>query len=326
MFHDKGHLQDAVKRWAFLQKRQFRVKISNRTTYDVKCTTEGCPWRVHGYKPQHDNVWVASIVVEHSCLLDNTIVEHRNMSAQFVAQMVYAKVVKKTSLSPFTIMVDVEKEYGLEISYDKAWRAKQKALEMRFGTYEDAYHNLPHLLEVLQARNPGTYIQIDDVMKRGENVLRRAFWSYGCMIDGFRNCRPLLCVDGTFLTGKYKGTILTAIGVDADNHLVPVAFAVAESENKSSWLWFLRQLKRGVVQNRPNVCILHDRHAGLLAAIHRLQSDPTDETPWPDLHSRWCMRHLGANFYKQFRSKRLMDLFKKLCKQNQKRKFDAIWE
>jgi hypothetical protein len=59
MYHDKGHLQDAVKRWTFVQKREFRVKVSNRTTYDVKCTKHGCPWRVHGCKPQHDNLWVA---------------------------------------------------------------------------------------------------------------------------------------------------------------------------------------------------------------------------------------------------------------------------
>nr|CBG76257.1 OO_Ba0005L10-OO_Ba0081K17.8 [Oryza officinalis] len=241
MFHDKGHLQDAVKRWAFLQKREFRVKVSNRTTYDVKCTKPGCPWRVHGYKPQHDNLWVASRIEEHTYLLDNTPLVHRNMTAAFVAQMVYSKVVKKTSLSPFTIMHDVEKEYGYEISYDKAWRGKQKALEMRFGTYEDSYHNLPPLLEVLQARNPGTHMVIlDEVNDNGKNVLRRAFWSFGCMIEAFRNCILLLCVDGTFMTGKYRGTILTAIEIDADSHVVPVAFAFVESENTSSWLWFLR--------------------------------------------------------------------------------------
>nr|AAT73690.1 hypothetical protein [Oryza sativa Japonica Group] len=273
MFHDKGHLHDAVKRWAFVQKREFRVKVSNRTTYDVKCIQGGCPWRVHGYKPQHDTLWVASRVEQHTCLLENTRLVHRNLTAAFVAQMVYSKVVRKTSLSPFTIMHDVEKEYVYEISYDKAWRAKQKALEMRFGTYEDSYHNLPPLLEVMQARNPGTHMAIlDEVNEYGENVLRRVFWSFGCMIEAFRNCIPLLCVDGTFMTGKYRGTILTAIGVDADSHVVPVAFAFVESENTSSWLWFLRHIKI------------------------------------------------------QFRSKRLMDLFKKLCKQNQQRKFDAIWD
>nr|CAE01945.2 OSJNBa0073L13.8 [Oryza sativa Japonica Group] len=198
---------------------------------------------------------------------------------------------------------------------------------MRFGTYEDSYHNLPPLLEVMQARNPGTHMAIlDEVNEYGENVLRRAFWSFGCMIEAFRNCIPLLCVDGTFMTGKYRGTILTAIGVDADSHVVPVVFAFVESENTSSWLWFLRHIKMCVVENRPNVCVLHDRHAGLLSAIQKLQEDVTQSVPWPDLYSRWCMRHFGANFYRQFRSKRLMDLFKKLCKQNQQRKFDAIWD
>jgi len=34
---------------------------------------------------------------------------------------------------------------------------------------------------------------------------------------------------------------------------------------------------------------------------------------------------MGVNFYSQSRSKRLEDLFKKMCKQNQRCKFDEIW-
>nr|XP_051229877.1 serine/threonine-protein phosphatase 7 long form homolog [Lolium perenne] len=40
--------------------------------------------------------------------------------------------------------------------------------------------------------------------------------------------------------------------------------------------------------------------------------------------SRWCMRHTGANFFSQFRSKGLMNLFKKLCKQNQECKYTFL--
>ena len=36
------------------------------------------------------------------------------------------------------------------------------------------------------------------------------------------------------------------------------------------------------------------------------------------------MRHLGANFFSQFRNKDLMNLFKKLCKQNQEWKYTKI--
>jgi hypothetical protein len=53
-------------------------------------------------------------------------------------------------------------------------------------------------------------------------------------------CRPVLCVDGTFLKAKYKGQILTAIGQDGNNQIVPLAFAFVESENTKSWLWFFQ--------------------------------------------------------------------------------------
>ena len=102
-------------------------------------------------------------------------------------------------------------------------------------------------------------------------MFRHAFLSLIPCIESFKHCRPLLCVDGTFLMGKYTGQIQTAIGVDANQQILPLAFAFVEGENKESWLWFLRHLKVGVVQDRPNICLILDRHAGLLSAIKSMQ-------------------------------------------------------
>jgi len=38
------------------------------------------------------------------------------------------------------------------------------------------------------------------------------------------------------------------------------------------------------------------------------------------------MSHMGANFHSQFKNKTLMKLFKRLCSQNQKRKFNFLWK
>ena len=122
----------------------------------------------------------------------------------------------------------------------------------------------------------------------------------------------------------YKGWILTCIGVDADGKVVPLAFAFVESENTDSWLWFLSLIKWAVVCDRRNVCVLHDCHKGILSAVKKLQEGRNIDVAWPDLHSRWCMRHMGANLYSQFRSKRLEDLFRKMCRKNQRCKFDEI--
>jgi hypothetical protein len=136
------------------------------------------------------------------------------------------------------------------------------------------------------------------------------------MIQVFKHCRPLLCVDGHFLTGQYRGTLPTTIEVDGNNQVVPIAFALVESENSESWLWFLKLLKQALIEGRENVCVLHDCNAGLLNVVQKLKNGTDLDVQWLDIQSRWCMRHLAANFYKQFKSKRLMDHFKRLCKQN----------
>jgi len=129
------------------------------------------------------------------------------------------------------------------------------------------------------------------------------------------------------LTGKYKGTILTAIGVDCNNQIVPVAFAFVESENIESWFWFLERVKLHVVAERPGVCLISDRHSSLLQAIERLQKGyRRSPAIWPDVKNRWCIRHMGANFYERFQNRDLMNLFKSLCVQNHQRKFNAIWK
>jgi hypothetical protein len=57
----------------------------------------------------------------------------------------------------------------------------------------------------------------------------------------------VLFVDGTFFTSKYKGQILTAIGMDGNNQIVPLAFAFVESENTERWSWFFRHIKIAIV-------------------------------------------------------------------------------
>jgi hypothetical protein len=53
----------------------------------------------------------------------------------------------------------------------------------------------------------------------------------------------------------------------------------------------------------------------------------TGELPkWRDVRSRWCMRHIGANFFRQFKNKHLMDMFKRLCKETNQQKFNNQWK
>ena len=103
-----------------------------------------------------------------------------------------------------------------------------------------------------------------------------------------------------FLLEKCKGTILTAVAADSNNQLLPLAIAFVEGENGDSWWWFLERLKNMVVQEVQNVCVIHDRHKGILQAISDIKDDSQErhrEALWPDVKSRWCIRHMKANFH-----------------------------
>jgi hypothetical protein len=75
----------------------------------------------------------------------------------------------------------------------------------------------------------------------------------GPTIAAFKHSRPVICIDGTFLTGKYKGTILTVAAADGNNQLFPLAIAFAEGENGDTWYWFLERLKHMVVGHVSDV-------------------------------------------------------------------------
>jgi hypothetical protein len=140
--------------------------------------------------------------------------------------------------------------------------------------------------------NPDSYYDIKDypyVDKPGKLVLQRSFLVLGACIQALKFSRPVICIDGNFLTGKYKGTILIAVTANSNNQLLPLVIAFVEGENGDSWYWFLERLKNMVVQDVQNVCVIHDRHKGILQAINDMKEGSTERyrAPlWPDVESR----------------------------------------
>jgi len=126
------------------------------------------------------------------------------------------------------------------------------------------------------------------------------------MEHAFQFCRSVVLVDGTFLIGKYRGTLMMAAVVDPEDQIVPMAFALAEGENNESWSWFMRLLRVQVLGPSRTICLISDRHPGLLNAV----AEHIDGF-LPLVH-RWCMRHLATNFWRRQR-KEVCDKVKALC-------------
>ena len=83
---------------------------------------------------------------------------------------------------------------------------------------------------------------------------------------------------------------MMADAMDPEDHIVPMAFALAEEENVDSWSWIKRLLRVHVLGPSHMICMITDRHIGLLNATKEHLEG------FSPLVHRWCMRHFAANF------------------------------
>jgi len=114
------------------------------------------------------------------------------------------------------------------------------------------------------------------------------FVALGASLNGFiLGCMNIMFVDGTHLSGPYEGTLLGAVGLDADNHLFDVAYAIVSTENKDDWEWFMTNVRECLGGLQP--VVMSDRNNALLYAVPKVFG--------VECHS-YCVRHIRENFIK----------------------------
>ncbi len=248
-FNTLDQLKHACRAWAVKQTFEFKTVRASKTRYEIACKGDNCPWRLSARSVGGPGGFfrIKSFVSDHSCVGINHS-GHQQATAKFIRDFILPRVQQQSQYRPSNIVKDIKLELGVDISYDKAFRAKQLALEVIHGTHEDAYKAIPKYCTDVEQTNPNSVVHLDIT---SENRFRRVFISYGACAMGFANCRPLLGLDGTHLKTTYKGILLSAIAIDAKGQLFPVAYAAVDTENTENWFWMLELLRRIVEENAP---------------------------------------------------------------------------
>jgi transposase-like protein len=96
-----------------------------------------------------------------------------------------------------------------------------------------------------------------------KRLFQTVCWAYGPAIEAFKHCKPVIEIDGTHLSERYKGKMLVACGFDAEDQLVPLAFALVDTENNKFWEDFMKFVRREVVGSRV-MTVLSDHHKSIL--------------------------------------------------------------
>jgi hypothetical protein len=300
---------------------------SERGLWAIRCARagDGCTWRLRACLRKKTLLWqITQYDGPHTCVFPRMSQDHSQLDSKMIARELHNIISADPAVSVKALGQVIQDRFGYKVHYKRIWDAKRKAISNIFGEWDASYQRLPKWLAAVVSRNPGTKVEWrhrqfqEDEIEPPYKQFQRVFWAFSAFIEGFKHCRPILQIDGTFLYGKYKGKLLIATSIDADGHIFPVAFAVVEKESIPSWAWFLRLLRK-YVTDRDGICLISDRHVGIIEAVQ----DPQNGWAEPRAHHRFCLRHVASNFNEQFKNKTLKTLAYRAGVQHQQRKFDA---
>jgi hypothetical protein len=110
----------------------------------------------------------------------------------------------------------------------------------------------------LRTSNPGStfYLALDE-----QSRFKKCYVSLDASKRGFlEGCRPVLFIDGCHIKTRYIGQLLTAVGIDPNDCIFPIAFAVVEVEDTEAWRWFLETLKQDLgIENTYPWSVMSDK-------------------------------------------------------------------
>ncbi|XP_040944785.1 uncharacterized protein [Gossypium hirsutum] len=93
--------------------------------------------------------------------------------------------------------------------------------------------------------------------------------------------------------GRYTHRLLVAVAQDSGGRILPIAYAITPGESSDDWDFFFSRLRRHVCP-QPDICVISDRGAGILAAFDR------EGSLWQRTDHRYCLRHIASNYYRQY--------------------------
>ncbi|XP_071704539.1 uncharacterized protein [Rutidosis leptorrhynchoides] len=231
---------------------------------------------------------VKTLDEEHMCLGTREI---HHCTYNFLSTKLVDQLPSNPKMPTKALRYQLESSLGLEVPTTKAYKALKKALETMRGSYKSQYADIrSYGLELIRC-NPGTTVKIltepcdpDETTR----VFKRIYICLGPLKQGFNAMgRDLLGMDGAHMKPPATGHILTAVGLEPNNSIYPVAYAIVEQENYNSWSWFLECLGDDLgLTRQSNFTFISDRQNGLLQAVARM---------YPCAEHRFCLRHLHEN-------------------------------
>ncbi|XP_020689998.1 uncharacterized protein LOC110105002 [Dendrobium catenatum] len=128
-YEDVQTFRNSLTSAAIAANFELHMIRSDQRRVTARCAAEGCIWRVHASKLPHVSIFrIRTLTPEHSCIRSEDG-GHRQATAKWIANCIRDKLRNNLNYRPREILNDIHREYGVLITYKRAFLGREKALE-----------------------------------------------------------------------------------------------------------------------------------------------------------------------------------------------------
>ncbi|CAN1228316.1 hypothetical protein LINPERPRIM_LOCUS2943 [Linum perenne] len=242
LFPDFKTFKEAVKNYSIVNMQPIKFKHSDSIRVQVVCRPP-CKFNIWAAKSNDGNaIQIRSCELKHEgCILR---FENKFGDYHYIAKKYQHRFQVDPKLSISSIRQMVKEDLHWNISKSKAWHVKNEDLKLVRGSAEEQYKKLREYCGELRRSNIGSSVFVET---NEDGVFKRIYCCLAACRDGFlAGCRKVVCLDGCFLKTLHGGQLLSAVGIDGNDGIFPIAYAVVGVENGDNWTWFLQYLCRDI--------------------------------------------------------------------------------
>jgi len=236
------------------------------------CVSHTCPWWVYATKlPDSDTFEVRSTTSTHTCSVDARGDFHKQASTAVIGKLMGTKYIGVgRGPRPNELRRMLRQEFNLNVSYWKAWRTREIAMDNAMGSAMGSYALNQPYFKLLLETNPNSLVAMEtEKDASGVERFKYLFFTLHACVLGYPYMRKVIVIDGTHLRGRYGGCLVAASAQDANFQIFPIAFGIVNSENDEAWTWFMTKLTEAIPDD-PELVFMSDRHSSIYVSIRKV--------------------------------------------------------
>ena len=283
--------KDAIKTVLAEAKESWKATHSDKTRLNIICKDITCNFRIRVTQSKRNGVCITHSI-PHSCGPATHFTATNTHSLQILIPHHRAAVIDNPKITAKQLQSNERLQYFNQIPYLQAYRVKQAILTEMWGDESESFAKFPAYIKRFEDADPRNFAALDT---NAAGQFQAAFFCPGGLRAAGPCLRPFTAVDGTHTKSRYRMMLLIACGIDANDQVVPLAWALVPIEDVSWWSWFLQYLKVCFPgMDIDNHTFISDREKGIAQAIH--------EQFEHSIHLH-CCQHIADNLQQRFGNK-----------------------